>query len=327
MYESFKMFLVLGTLLMSQLIYAQEHVAKTAKIADNVYTFTTNGEYISMFIVTEDGVMVFETVNTPHAKAMVAEIRKITDKPIKYAFHSHNHWDHASGGQVFLDEGATTIAHVEAYEWMLANTGRDMAIPKESWAGNRKDVELGGTKVEFHYLGMNHGLGMTIFLLPKLKIAYIADIVTPNRLIFTVVPDFNIREWERSLEEVLKMDFDKAIFSHNENNNRLSGGTKEDVALQLQYVRDLRAGFYAELKKGTNPFMIPKVLKLPKYKDWVMYDQWLEMNIWRILSDEFMGPYPWRPAHPYETKKNEKKNRKRTSGLHNRRQSRRTCGT
>lgn len=288
-------FLVLGVLGMTSLVNAQEHESKTMKIAENAYTFTTNGEYISMFVVTKIGVMVFETVNTSHANSMIKAIREVTDKPIKYAFHSHNHWDHSSGGKVFLDEGATTLAHIEAYEWMVANTGRDMAIPKQSWSGNRKDIEFGGTKVELHYLGMNHGMGMTIFILPQLKIAYIADLVTPNRVPFTIVPDFNIREWERTLEEVSQMDFDKAVFSHNESNNRLAGGTKQEVALQLQFVKDLRAGFYAELKKGTNPFMIPKVLKLPKYKDWLMYDQWLEMNIWRILSDEFLGPYPWRP--------------------------------
>ncbi len=292
---SFTRCLVLCVFLMSTLVFAQEHQSKTTQIADSVYTFTTSGEYISMFVVTKSGVIVFETVNTLHATAMVAEIKKITDKPIKYAFHSHNHWDHASGGQVLLDEGAVTIAHAEAYEWMKANTGRDMAIPKQSWSGKQKDVELGGTKVELHYLGMNHGLGMTIFLLPQFKIAYIADLVTPNRVAFTIVPDFNIREWERSLNEVLQLDFDKAVFSHNANNDPLAGGSKQDVTLQLQYVRDLRAGFYAELKKGTNPFLIPKVLKLPKYKDWAMYEQWLEMNIWRILSDEFLGPYPWRP--------------------------------
>ena len=132
----------------------------------------------------------------------------------------------ASGGQVFLDEGATTNVHAEAYAWMKANTGRDMVIPKQSWTGNRKDFELGKTKVELHYLGMNHGLGMTIFFLPKFKIAYIADIVTPNRVAFTIVPDFNIREWERSLEQVLRMDFDKAVFSHSESANRLSGGIR-----------------------------------------------------------------------------------------------------
>lgn len=309
MYKSifnFKVFLLLSLLTITQLIYAQGHQAqagKTTKIAENIYTFTVHGHYISMFVVTKEGVIVFETMNTPFAKAKVAAIKKITDKPIKYALHSHNHWDHTSGGQVYLDEGATTIAHLEAYEWMAANPYPDMVLPKEVWAGNRKDIELGGVKVELHYLGMNHGLGMTIFLLPQQKVAYIADIVAPNRVMFSVMPDFNTREWERSLKEILQMDFNKAVFSHNESKYRLQGGTKKDVRLQLEYIQDLRAGLRAELKKGTNPYLIPKILKLPKYKHWAMYDQWLEMNIWKVFSEETLGPFPWRPAPSYQDKK------------------------
>lgn len=57
---------------------------------------------------------------------------------------------------------------------------------------------------------------------------------------------------------------------------------------------------FREMKKGTNPMTLPATMKLPKYKDWAMYEEWLPMNIWRILLDEFMGPFPWRPNHEYQ---------------------------
>ncbi|KXF82108.1 hypothetical protein ATN88_19835 [Enterovibrio coralii] len=272
---------------------AEQPQEQIVEIADNVYSFTTNGEYISMFVVTEDGVIAFETVNTPHAKAMVEAIQAVTDKPIKWALHSHNHWDHSSGGQVFVDNGAKTLAHTDAAAWMKANPYPDMVMPTDTWSGTRKDLQLGNTKVELYYLGLNHGMGMTVFILPEERIAYVADLVTPNRVIFAVVPDFNPREWERTLGEMLELDFDRAIFSHNIAANPLQGGDKAEIQAQLAFIQDLRAGFYAELQKGTNPMQIPKTLKLPKYENWVGYDQWLEMNVWRILSDEFMGPYPW----------------------------------
>jgi len=41
--------------------------------------------------------------------------------------------------------------------------------------------------------------------------------------------------------------------------------------------------------------MIPNAVKLPQYKDWWMYEEWLPMNVWRILLDDSMGPFPWRP--------------------------------
>ncbi len=81
------------------------------------------------------------------------------------------------------------------------------------------------------------------------------------------------------------------------------GGNKQDAVEQLQFIRDLRNAIYAEFKKGINPMTIPATLKLPKYENWAMYDQWLTMNTWRILMDEYMGPFPWRPDQgPRETK-------------------------
>ena len=267
----------------------------TAKIAEGVYSYSPGDHYYSMFVVTGEGVVAFESVNTEHATGMLQAIREVTDQPVKLLLHSHNHWDHASGGQVFKDAGATTLAHIEAYEWMKANPGSDMVVPDESWSGNRKDITLGGTTIELHYLGMNHGRGMTIFRLPEQRVAYIADVVTPNRVLFSIVPDFNVKEWERSLEEIGALDFDRAIYSHNEKTDPLQGGTRQDVADNLQFIRDLRAAIYAELQKGTNPFMVPAAVQVPKYKDWVMYDQWLEMNAWRVMMADWMGPYPWRP--------------------------------
>lgn len=292
-----KILLVLSAILVTTFstTYSQTLPKNVAEIGKNIYSYSLDGEYFSMFIVTTDGVIVIESVNSMHAKGMVEAIKQITEEPIKYLLHSHNHWDHASGGQVFKDIGAKTIAHVEAYEWMKANRGRDMAVPDEGWEGSRKDITLGQTRMELHYLGMNHGLGMTVFLIPDQKVAYIADIVTPHRVLFNIVPDFNIKEWERSLEEIITMDFEKAVYSHNHNADPLKGGNKQDAIDNLQLIRDIRAGLYEAMQKGVNPMTLPSTMKLPKYKDWAMYDEWLPMNIWRILLDEFMGPFPWRP--------------------------------
>ena len=162
--------IVLVTIFFSGAALAETLPSHTARIGEGVYSFGNPANaYFSMFVVTNEGVIAIESVNTNHAKEFVAAIKAVTDQPIRYLLHSHNHWDHASGGQVFHDAGATVMAHEEAYRWMKANPGPDMMVPDESWAGDRKDITLGGTVVELHYLGMNHGLGMTVFLLPKEK--------------------------------------------------------------------------------------------------------------------------------------------------------------
>ena len=90
---------------------------QTVKITDGVYGFdlgASNLPYSAMFVVTGAGVIVIDPFNSVSARAMLQEIRKVSAEPIRYVFYSHDHWDHASGGQVFKNEGAEIIAHNEA---------------------------------------------------------------------------------------------------------------------------------------------------------------------------------------------------------------------
>ena len=286
---------IFSTLLMMNTAFAQEHVWK---VADGVYRYGPGDGYYSMFVVTDVGVIAIEPVNIKHSQGLLKAIRSVTEKPVRYLLHSHNHWDHSLGGQVFRDQGAKIVAHEEAYEWMKANRHTDLALPDEIWTGNRKDIILGGKTIELHYMGMSHGLGMTVFLLPKEKIAYIADIVTPNRILFTIVPDFNIKEWMRTLTEVEKLDFQTAIYSHSQAKEPF--GSKTEVTQTREFIEELQAAIIAEFKKGTPFLKIPSTVKLPKYEHWAMYNEWLPLNVWRVMLDMHMGPFPWRPDHAYE---------------------------
>lgn len=58
----------------------------------------------SVVIVADDGVLVFDANGTPAAAtAVLAEIRKLTPKPVKYLVLSHWHWDHWYGAEVYKD--------------------------------------------------------------------------------------------------------------------------------------------------------------------------------------------------------------------------------
>ena len=77
------------------------------QIVDGIYQFITapdgyvpNGN--SVVIVNENDVLVFDTFARPStARTVLAEIRKITDKPVRYVVNSHHHPDHWSGNQVY----------------------------------------------------------------------------------------------------------------------------------------------------------------------------------------------------------------------------------
>jgi len=281
--------LLSASFVMSNNIMAQSN---TVEVADGVYAFDSNNVtgYNSMFITTGEGVLVIEPVNPDHSTALLQAIRAVTDEPIKYLLHSHNHWDHSKGGQIFKDEGATIIAHKAAYIWMKANPHPEMLLPDEGWEGSRKDIQLGNKTLELHYLGMNHGMGMTVFRVSESKVLYVADVVTPKRVLFTIVPDFNMKETMRSLEEIEGLDFEKAVFSHG-----MAVGGQTEIAEARQFILDLQAAIGAEFARGTPAMQIPTTVKLPKYQSWAMYDEWLPMNAWRVMLEGWMGPWPWHP--------------------------------
>ncbi len=288
---------VLLSVFSAPFVLAADELNSAREISDGVYSFTLGEGNHSMFVVGEDGVAVFETFHSGHAQKLSEAVEGVTDKPIRYAFISHNHWDHASGGQVFSGAGAQTVMHRRAADWLDANPGRDSALPDITWSGDHKIFDMGDFTVRLHYLGLNHGMGLTIFTIPERRVAYIADLVTPNRVMFSVVPDFNIGEWERSLGEILEMDFDVAVCSHNELplDEAMTGCTRTHVEEERQFIRDLRNAILAEFEKGTGFMDIPKAVRLPQYSHWVGYEEWLEMNTLRLMTDLWMGPFPWVP--------------------------------
>jgi cyclase len=78
------------------------------KVAEGVYLFTTTAyadvglSGNSVAILSDEGVLVFDSSATPETAATVlAEIRKLTDKRVRYLVNSHWHWDHWGGNQIY----------------------------------------------------------------------------------------------------------------------------------------------------------------------------------------------------------------------------------
>jgi len=254
------------------------------QVTENIYSFGTTMGSFSLVVVTNDGIIIGDPVNQNHSEIMLKAIRTITDQPIKYLIYSHSHWDHTGGGQVFKNEGTTILSHIDARDWLLENPNPNVIVADEVWKGNFKEIILGDKTLELHHFGPSHGEGMTVFYLPEDKITFIVDIVTPKRLAFTIMPDFSPKGWERTLIEVEKLDFDTAMFGH-----KRAFGPASEVTEIREYLQDLRAEIFSMVQEGVNPFMIPSTIELPKYQDWEFYDEWLEMNTWRVFLEPHMG--------------------------------------
>lgn len=256
---------------------------QTTEVAAGLYSFGA-GLAFSAFMVTDDGVIVMDSFDKEFAQESLAAIRKVTDKPIRYLIYSHNHYDHISGGEVFKAVGATILSHQATEDWLKAHPSPDVAMPDKSWSGPKLELKFGKSRINLLHFGASHGEGMTVFEFPREKIIYTVDLVVPERVGFAYMPDFSPKEWERTLAEMDKLDFERVMYAHN-----AAVGPRTSVADQLIFLQDLRAAIVAELKKGT-PFMqVPNAVKLPQYEAWTGYKEWLPMNSWRVLLEMAMG--------------------------------------
>src|SRR4051812_47267033 len=130
---------------------------KKVEGTEGVYIFR-NGNHQSMFVVTGEGVIATDPIaygRPTGAADYIAEIRKVTDKPIKYLIYSHNHYDHVAGGQAFRDAGATILSHRRAKERLVQVQDPYTPIPDEVM-DDKKVIRLGGTVLELSYLGPSH---------------------------------------------------------------------------------------------------------------------------------------------------------------------------
>lgn len=257
------------------------------KLGNGVYVFRW-WVYRNFFIVTDEGVIVTDPMNPKAARILQHEIRKITDKPVRYVVYSHNHHDHISGGIIFKSEGAKFIGHENVKKELGDHPSPVTPLPDITFK-DRYTLSLGDRKVKLEYYGPNHGDGLIIMRLPKEKIIFVVDIVTPRRVAFRMMPDFWPDEWIRTLKEIEATDFDYVISGHGPHTQPAIDPANV-VKEQRVYLEDLMAAVKTAMDSGTHsPDALQKTVKIPKYEHWRSYKKWLPMNIERIWAFYHMG--------------------------------------
>src|ERR1700676_230188 len=101
--------------------FSDESYFDFTQVAPGVYAvIAKNGASSNgAFIVNQDDVVVVDTQIRPSwARDVIAEIKKVTNKPVRYVINTHWHRDHVQGNQEYLDAypGVTIIQHELARE-------------------------------------------------------------------------------------------------------------------------------------------------------------------------------------------------------------------
>jgi glyoxylase-like metal-dependent hydrolase (beta-lactamase superfamily II) len=159
------------------------------------------------FVIGDDGVLVVDAFfNLEAARALVAEIHRLTPKPIRYLVNTHYHLDHTGGDQALRDAGAIIIAHRNVRGWVRTENvhllgaqitpgfrAQIAALPLPDETTDKDlTVWLGSREVVIRTVLGHTGGDLTIFV-PDAKVLFTGDMlwrkIPPNLI------DGSVKEW------------------------------------------------------------------------------------------------------------------------------------
>jgi glyoxylase-like metal-dependent hydrolase (beta-lactamase superfamily II) len=246
----------------------------------NVFLITGGGAN-SIVRVTTEGLILIDTKNPSEElyNALVQQIKTISNLPVKIVINTQHHPDHVGNNQKFIDGGAQVVALEALKTFMTSDTRTSTCTgrPTQTFAKDNV-VKLGNAEVHLHFYGRGHTGDDTMVYFPDAKVVMVSDDMTDMSPVIDWTNGGSWVEWQKTLESVLKLDFDTAIQGRGEPKTRAdvqafkdkvdlvikrandaikAGATKETLAMQVK-VDDLApwnlnaqffGNLYDELKK------------------------------------------------------------------------------
>ncbi|MFN7921775.1 MAG: MBL fold metallo-hydrolase [Bryobacteraceae bacterium] len=201
------------------------------------------------WIIFKDYVLVIDANYPWGAKEILPEIKKTTQKPIRYVFNTHYHGDHAYGGSLFTDQGAQIVCSeacaVESKSKGQAGWDRNTATGEFSLKpyklahptitfGQFMAFDDGEHRVELRLMGPGHSKGDAAAWLPKEKILFTGDLVVNWKSGNNAADaDADHDNWLRALDRMAAMNPATVVVGHGE-----LGGVAE-IRAQHAYMADM----------------------------------------------------------------------------------------
>ena len=237
------------------------------------------------FVIGDDGVAVIDSFFNPDAaRALLAEIRRLTPLPVKYLINTHYHIDHTGGDAVFREAGAVIIAHRNVRGWLrtenihlfgdritpaLRAQVEALALP-DLLTDKDLTIWLGSRRVDVR-MERGHTGGDLVVSAPDAHVLFCGDLLwrrfAPNIIDGTVPLWIATDKAFARLPDAAAMTF---VPGHGDVANA------QDVADFAGYLTDLTALVRAEMRHGAkDKALVDAVLPRlkAKYPDWTAVDR------------------------------------------------------
>jgi glyoxylase-like metal-dependent hydrolase (beta-lactamase superfamily II) len=198
--------------------------------------WVTDGTYNSAFLLTDDGVVLFDAPptignNLRRAVDAMAAAEGVTNT-VTHLVYSHHHADHAGASSLF--EGVIRIAHEDTKRLLIRDNDPTRPAPDLTFQ-DAYTLEVGGERVELSFKGPNHSPDNIFIHFPDHDALMLVDIVNAGW-----VPIYNLNLTEDvpgyidAPDKALELPWKTYIGGHL---GRL--GTRDDIALHKAYVDDI----------------------------------------------------------------------------------------
>ena len=278
-------------------------------LAGGVYALYGRGGNIGFF-VGPDAVLVIDSQFKDIAPGIVEQIKKVSDKPIKFLLNTHHHGDHVGGNEVFK-QFAMIVAHDNVRKRMLSSpadilrdyperleaakkAGNEQAVKNLSdqieWAkkvrveeipapvvtfDSELRVHIGDETIQVWHLPPAHTDGDSVVYFEKAKVLHMGDDFFNKVIPFIDIKGGgSVRGYLAALDRVVgRVPADATIIPGHGEVTDLAG-----LKVFRQYIADLLEAAGKAKAAGVSKENFVKDVDLPAYKDYSGYKDRLKTN-------------------------------------------------
>jgi glyoxylase-like metal-dependent hydrolase (beta-lactamase superfamily II) len=185
------------------------------KVKDDLYVI--HNDYVPgnvTALITNEGVVLVDDKFEVDHDSILAELKKVTNQPVKYVINTHHHGDHSGGNAKLQQLNVQVLASEQAREHMV--DGKQPGLPTIA-IEHHAHIYLGGKNVELYHFGRAHTNGDVVAYFPAHRVLAAGDMFTfgdATPQLIDYAGGGSAKEWTRTLDSVLQLDFDTVVPGH-----------------------------------------------------------------------------------------------------------------
>jgi glyoxylase-like metal-dependent hydrolase (beta-lactamase superfamily II) len=224
------------------------------KISDHVYAYAgaINPSPVNSFganagiVIGGKGVLAVDSLGSAkEARKFIEDIKRITDKPVRYVVNTHSHFDHTFGNSEFAAIHAVIFAQTSCPINMnktlplVIKNAKSYGITDEEAKAIKitypevttpemMRIDLGDVSVDILFMAPSHTDDSLMVFIPRDKVLFSGDVLFTDY--YPYMGDGDILGWEKTLDFIKSVPVDKIIPGHG------PVSSKKDVSEMKEYI-------------------------------------------------------------------------------------------